>query len=1041
MNAAARSCVGGCQCRAAAKGPASAIAALRMARSLALPPAALFAGGGFFQEQAVKAPRLKMARWPLQLGAARMLSSGALFRANPNPNSTLVSPLRKPRRSGFAVVNKLGPVPGSNWLNGQGSSLWQLQLGLIAANSARPCHCQSKLGPASISKALLSTSAGGGGRGFGGWGRGGGTGGGGGDGFGVPSAGESTNGTFGTEVSAPLTEDVIILDVGGMSCGGCASSVKRILESQPQVTGATVNLATETALVRVKSESVESNGWEKIKRQLAEALAKHLTTCGFKSTVRGEQDGKDGGRVAPAALRKREERLARLKDSGRRLAVAWALAAVCLVGHTHHFLGTLGPSWLHMLHSTGFHAALSLAALVGPGRKLLVDGWKSFWRGSPNMNTLVGLGAVSSFAVSTAAALLPKLGWQAFFEEPVMLLAFVLLGRAVEERAKLQASSDMTALLNFLPSKARLVMGIDSDGHPNTVNVPCDSLSVGDAVVVLPGDRIPVDGVVKSGKSTVDESSLTGEPLPVLKQSGDEVTAGTVNYNGTMTVEARRAGGDTVMSDIVRMVEDAQTREAPVQRLADTVAGRFCYGVMALSGATFAFWTTLGPTLFPAVVPAGGPILLGLQLACNVLVIACPCALGLATPTAVLVGTSLGARRGLLIRGGDILEKVSSIDTIVFDKTGTLTIGRPVVKSVICSSNVDDQKWTERDLLTVAAGVERTASHPVARALVQAAKNAGCRQALVQESTFEQEPGSGAKAMVEGKLVTVGTLEWLQRAGVKGDAPEVTEAAMQGQTVVYVGVDDKLVGAVTMIDELRDDAKASIAALHRMGMKTSMLSGDKQEAAEAVAAKVGIDRQQVYAGVKPSGKADFVRQLQSENRQVAMVGDGVNDAAALAQSHVGIAMAGGVGAASEVASIVLMGDKLSQVVDAIELSRVTLKKIKQNLWWAFMYNIVGLPLAAGVLLPSANIMLTPSIAGALMGISSLGVMTNSLLLQLEFSRPSSSIHKSLSSSRTGSSDPSNQRANSNEQESEQQSQDTDIELGIGSQEQRGKFSH
>jgi len=840
-----------------------------------------------------------------------------------------------------------------------------------------------------------------------------------------------------------------------MSCGGCASSVKRILESQPQVTGATVNLATETALVRITSESVVTSGWEKMKRQLGEALAKHLTSCGFKSTLR-EQEGKDGGKLPPAAVRKREERLARLKDSGRRLAVAWTLAAVCLVGHSHHFLGHFGPSWLHMLHSTGFHAALSVAALAGPGRKLLVDGWKSFWRGSPNMNTLVGLGAVSSFAVSTAAALLPKLGWQAFFEEPVMLLAFVLLGRAVEERAKLRASSDMTALLNFLPAKARLVMGQDKDGHPTTVEVPCDSLSVGDSVVVLPGDRIPVDGVVKAGKSTVDESSLTGEPLPVVKQSGDEVSAGTVNYNGTMTLEARRAGGDTVMSDIVRMVEDAQTREAPVQRLADKVAGRFCYGVMALSGATFAFWTTLGPMLYPAVVPAAGSLLLGLQLACNVLVIACPCALGLATPTAVLVGTSLGARRGLLIRGGDILENVSSIDTIVFDKTGTLTVGRPVVTNVIMSNNssmeisqgVDGNqdeifsmappKWTERELLTLAAGVEQRTSHPIARALVQAATLSGCRQAEVQDSTFEQEPGSGAKAIVDGKQVAVGTLDWVRSFGAKGHTPDITDAALQGQTVVYIGVDGELVGAVTMMDELRADAKACIDALHRMGMQIAMLSGDKQEAAEAVAARIGIDRNQVHAGVKPYGKAEFIKKLQRESRHVAMVGDGVNDAAALAEAEVGIAMAGGVGAASEVASVVLMGDKLSQVVDALELSRVTLRKIKQNLWWAFMYNIVGLPLAAGALLPSANIMLTPSIAGALMGVSSLGVMANSLMLQLEFSRPPSSMQESLSSSRKFSTEHFERQKAIQNAKGEAQTED-DIEKGLGPQE--GKFAH
>uniref|UniRef100_A0A7I4BBQ6 P-type ATPase A domain-containing protein n=1 Tax=Physcomitrium patens TaxID=3218 RepID=A0A7I4BBQ6_PHYPA len=989
-------CAGTCQCRAAAKGPASAIAALRLARSVAL-PSMLFSEILFGKR--VVPVHLKIARWPLQLGAARIVSNGALFRASSG------IPEQNRQQPGLAVSGKLPLRQGSKWLNGQGPNLWQLQLGLLAARSNRPCRCQSKLGNGNISKAL-STSTGGGGS----------------DGFFAPAAGDASNVAFGTEVLAPHAEDVFVLDVG------------------PQVTGVAVNLATETAQVKVTSESVGKNGWEKIKRRLAESLANHLTSCGYKSCPREEQAEKGRGVALPAALRKREERLAKLKDSGRRLAVAWTLAAFCLVGHSHHFIGQLDPSWLHMLHSTGFHAALSLVALIGPGRKLLVDGWKSLWRGSPNMNTLVGLGAVSSFAVSTAATLLPKLGWQAFFEEPVMLLAFVLLGRAVEERAKLQSSSDMTVLLNVLPSEARLLIGQDNDGHPTTMNVPCDSLSIGDAVVVLPGDRIPVDGVVKSGKSTVDESSLTGEPLPVLKQFRDEVTAGTVNHNGTITVQAKRAGGDTVMNDIIRMVEDAQTREAPVQRLADKVAGRFCYGVMALSGATFVFWTMFGPVLFPAVVPTGGPLLLGFQLACNVLVIACPCALGLATPTAVLVGTSLGARRGLLIRGGDVLEKVSSIDTIVFDKTGTLTVGRPVVKNVICNSST----WSEKELLAFAAGVERATSHPIAKALVQAATSYGCRQAVAEESTFEQEPGSGAKAIIEGKLVSVGTLEWLQRSGVERVPPEFTGAATQGQTVVYVGVDDKVVGAITMIDEVRDDAKATIETLHWMGIKTSILSGDKLEAAKAVAAKVGIDWNKVYAGVKPSEKEDFIRQLQSEKRFVAMVGDGVNDAAALAQAQVGIAMAGGVGAASEVASIVLMGDKLSQVVDAIELSRLTLKKIKQNLWWAFIYNIVGLPLAAGALLPSANIMLTPSIAGALMGISSLGVMANSLLLQLEFSRPSSNMKNSLSSSRR-SADPSQHVAsipngNSTQQEFER-SQDEDVELGLDSLERSAKYFH
>ncbi|KAG6545619.1 hypothetical protein Mapa_012973 [Marchantia paleacea] len=913
------------------------------------------------------------------------------------------------------ITNKLSSPLGDGWLWRTSSALriapgsrsvGQLGHFIDAVKNSALCHqCHAKLptGALACLSSTVNTFGGGGGRGYAGKGGGGG-GGGGGDGFGAAaSKGAAAVGGEQSDdvpVGGEVGDDVIILDVGGMSCGGCSASVKRILESQPQVTLANVNLATETAFVQVVRGSQPSPEWKTAKQEIGESLAKHLSSCGFKSTVRDLNA--DSGK--PSFVRKREERIARLKDSGRRLAVAWTLAAICLVGHASHFVMNVLPPWAHFFHSTGFHMGLSFVALVGPGRKLLVDGWESFRRRSPNMNTLVGLGAVSSFAVSTAAVLLPKLGWQAFFEEPVMLLAFVLLGRAVEERAKLQASSDMTAILNFLPTKARLIVNNGGDASP-TMEVPAESLSIGDAVMVLPGDRIPVDGVVRGGKSTVDESSLTGEPLPVLKEIGDEVTAGTVNYNGTLRVEARRPGGETVLGDIVRMVEDAQTRQAPVQRLADEVAGKFCYGVMALSGATFAFWSTLGQQMFPAVVPAGSAVLLGLQLACNVLVIACPCALGLATPTAVLVGTSLGARKGLLIRGGDILEKISTLDSIVFDKTGTLTIGRPVVTKVVPTTSKDDSNldglstinWSENELLALAAGVERSTTHPIAKALVQAAAAAGCRYAEVKDGTFEQEPGSGATAIVEGKRVTVGTTEWLQRHGAFGSAPEDLEATLEGQSVIYIGVDNQLAGSVTMMDEIREEAVATVTALRRMGIQTSMLSGDKQLAAEAVAAKIGIPKDQVFAGVKPKGKAEYIMQLQREDKKVAMVGDGVNDAAALAQSDVGIAMVGGVGAASEVASVVLMGDKLSQVVDAMELSRATFRKIKQNLWWAFMYNIIGIPVAAGVLLPITNTMLTPSLAGALMGISSIGVMANSLALHLE-SNKFSTTEKKLSKS-------------------------------------------
>ncbi|KAL6329145.1 hypothetical protein AAG906_011598 [Vitis piasezkii] len=745
-----------------------------------------------------------------------------------------------------------------------------------------------------------------------------------------------------------FSPDVIILDVGGMTCGGCAASVKRILESQPQVSSASVNLTTETAIVWPVSEAKVIPNWQ---QQLGEELAKHLTNCGFKSNPRDSV--RDN--FFKVFERKMDEKRNNLKKSGRELAVSWALCAVCLFGHLSHFLGTKA-SWIHAFHSTGFHLSLSLFTLLGPGRGLILDGLKSFLKGAPNMNTLVGLGAVSSFSVSSLAALIPELGWKAFFEEPIMLIAFVLLGRNLEQRAKIKATSDMTGLLSILPAKARLLINGDSEEFSSTVEVPCNNLSVGDQIVVLPGDRVPADGIVRAGRSTVDESSFTGEPLPVTKLPG--------------------------------------------------VAGHFTYGVMALSAATFMFWTLFGARILPAAFHQGSSVSLALQLSCSVLVVACPCALGLATPTAILVGTSLGATKGLLLRGGNILEKFSEMNTIVFDKTGTLTIGRPVVTKVVtpgCEKDTDSRKssksiWSEVEVLKLAAGVESNTIHPVGKAIVEAARAVNCQNVKVVDGTFVEEPGSGAVATVENKKVSVGTFDWVQRHGVQENPfQEVDE--LKNQSVVYVGVDGTLAGLIYFEDQIRDDAQHVVESLSRQGISVYMLSGDKRNAAEHVASSVGIPKDKVLSGVKPNGKSKFIRELQKAQNTVAMVGDGINDAAALASSDIGIAMGGGVGAASEVSSIVLMGNRLSQLLDAFELSRLTMKTVKQNLWWAFAYNIVGIPIAAGMLLPITGTMLTPSIAGALMGLSSVGVMTNSLLLRSKFSAKQKQIYEASPNSK------------------------------------------
>ncbi|OEL31672.1 Copper-transporting ATPase PAA1, chloroplastic [Dichanthelium oligosanthes] len=795
---------------------------------------------------------------------------------------------------------------------------------------------------------------GGGGGGAGNGDGGGGGGGGGGDGWKRPRA---SQGAGVAEEAAGRGADVIVLDVGGMSCGGCAASVKRILESEPQVRSATVNLATEMAVVWAVPEDRDAQDW---KEQLGEKLASQLTTCGYKSNLR------DSSKVSSQAVfeRKMHEKLEQLKQSGRELAVSWALCTVCLLGHISHLFGVHVPL-MHFIHSTGFHLSLSIFTFLGPGRRLILDGLKSLFKGSPNMNTLVGLGALSSFAVSSIAAFIPTLGWKTFFEEPVMLIAFVLLGKNLEQRAKLKATSDMTGLLNILPLKARLM--VDNDAEKSSlVEVTCDTLAVGDCVVVLPGDRIPADGVVKAGRSTVDESSLTGEPMPVTKIAGTEVSAGSINLNGKLIVEVRRPGGETVMSDIIHLVEEAQTRAAPVQRLADKVAGNFTYGVMALSAATYIFWSIFGSQLVPAAVQHGSAMSLALQLSCSVLVIACPCALGLATPTAVLVGTSLGATRGLLLRGGDALEKFSDVDAIVFDKTGTLTIENLPVNRIpqhVISNvfpcimwDLGDNQWTEAEILSFAAGVESNTNHPLGKAIMEAAGAANCISMKANDGSFMEEPGSGAVATIGEKKVSVGTLDWIRRHGVIHNP--FLEAEHFGQSVAFVAVDGALAGLICFEDKLREDSRQVINTLSKQGISVYMLSGDKESAAMNVASIVGIQADKVLAEVKPHEKKKFISELQKVHRLVAMVGDGINDTAALASADVGIAMGGGVGAASDVSSVVLMGNRLSQV---------------------------GLPIAAGALLPVTGTILTPSIAGALMGFSSVGVMANSLLLRVRLS--------------------------------------------------------
>ncbi|XP_071723728.1 copper-transporting ATPase PAA2, chloroplastic [Rutidosis leptorrhynchoides] len=814
------------------------------------------------------------------------------------------------------------------------------------------------------------------------------------------------------EASLRIEEDrdrdsSILLDVSGMMCGGCVARVKSVLSADDRVSSVVVNMLTETAAIRLKQEVNDDV-------VVGDCLAKRLSECGFEAKRRVS-----GAKIAEnvkkwrETVNKKEELLVKSRN---RVAFAWTLVALCCGSHASHILHSYGihiahgPFW-DLLHNSYVKGGLALGALLGPGRDLLFDGLKAFKNGSPNMNSLVGFGSMFAFIISAVSLLNPGLQWDAsFFDEPVMLLGFVLLGRSLEERARIRASSDMNELLSLVSTKSRLVIASsESESSADIVlcsdaicmEVPTDDIRVGDSVLVLPGETIPVDGKVVAGRSVVDESMLTGESLPVFKESGLSVSAGTINWDGPLRIEALSTGANSMISKIVHMVEDAQGHEAPIQRLADSIAGPFVYIVMSLSAATFAFWYYIGTHVFPDVLlndiagPDGDPLLLSLKLCVDVMVVSCPCALGLATPTAILVGTSLGARQGLLIRGGDVLERLASVDYVALDKTGTLTEGKPIV------SGVASFTCEEAEILRIAAAVEKTASHPIANAIIKKAELLN----LTIPSTQGQltEPGSGTLAEVDGLLVAVGSLDWVHKhflqktdqAILMNLKQHVMQRSSNGtsfmpssKTVVYVGREgDGIIGAIAISDSLRPDAESTVQRFQQKGIRTVLLSGDREEAVAAVAKTVGIGEEFINASLTPQKKSEFISKLQSAGHRVAMVGDGINDAPSLALANVGIALQTEAreNAASNAASVILLGNKLSQVIDALELAQATMAKVYQNLSWAVAYNVIAIPIAAGVLLPQYELAMTPSLSGGLMALSSILVVSNSLLLQLHAS--------------------------------------------------------
>lgn len=771
-------------------------------------------------------------------------------------------------------------------------------------------------------------------------------------------------------VSDPADTKTVALDVGGMKCAGCVKAVERQLEQNSGVVSACVNLITEVAVVEYQAQSVAP-----------ETLAEKLTKTGFPTQLR-ESDRS----IYQIAQENREKRQQQQQQWVRQLITATVLLVFSSIGHLHH----LGLPSIPVLSNIWIHFGLATLALLIPGRSLLIDGWRSLAQGMPNMNTLVGLGTVSAYLASCFALFLPSLGWECFFDEPVMLLGFILLGRTLEGKARNRASAALEKLVTLQPPIARL---IGKQDNAETIEIPVEQVKPGEWLRILPGEKIPVDGKIVAGEATVDESMLTGESVAVVKTTSDPVRAGTIARSGVTTIEVTGIGRDTTLAKIISLVEDAQTRKAPVQQLADTIAGYFAYGVMAIASLTFLFWYFIGTKVWDSVLltasdsmsmPMGeavttSPLLLSLKLAIAVLVIACPCALGLATPTAILVGTSIGAESGILIKGGDVLERVHQLDTVVFDKTGTLTVGKPQVCQ--CIPLADS---TPQEILQIAASVESGSNHPLARAITTAARSQNLD--LLKAGDFKTALGRGMSATVAGEQVYLGNQEWLESQGIAIDEHQnlTGDLARSGKTVVFLAVSGILQGLIAIEDSLRDDALLTIQQLQTLGLNTVLLTGDRPEVAREIAKQLNITS--VFSEVKPDEKAQMIQSLQQQGQTVAMIGDGINDAPALAQADVGISLQGGTDVAIATADIILMQDRLDDVIRAIDLSRATVDKIQQNLVWALAYNVFAIPIAAGVLLPRFGLLLSPVWAAVAMASSSLIVVTNSLLLNSQVAK-------------------------------------------------------
>ncbi len=705
---------------------------------------------------------------------------------------------------------------------------------------------------------------------------------------------------------------------------------------------------------------------------VAREKAKAIYTCPMHPEI--EQDHPGDCPICGMALEPKniapgnEEENTELRDMTRRLWIAAALSLPVFILAMGHLVPS-SPDWIEGDLSRWAQFILSTPVVLWAGWPFFKRGWQSIRNRSLNMFTLIALGVGAAWFFSAAVMLLPGIfppSFQAdgkvgvYFEAAAVITVLVLLGQVLEGRARSRTGSAIRALLNLAPNTARLLR----DGEE--IDVPLDQIEKNDRLRVRPGEKVPVDGRVLEGRTSIDESMITGEPMPVTKSTDDRVTGGTVNQTGSLVIEAERVGSDTVLAKIVEMVAQAQRSRAPIQGLADKVAGWFVPAVIGIAVITFLIWWFVGPE--PRFAHA-------IVNAVAVLIIACPCALGLATPMSVMVGVGRGAQAGVLIKKAEAIELMEKVRTLVVDKTGTLTEGRPRLTTVLPADSI-----SEEELLTMAAAVEQNSEHPLAAAIVAGAKERGMKPLAVAD--FQSTTGGGVTGRVNGRRVLVGKPDFLRGQGIGDFAKLETKAVelqREGQTVIFVAIDQQAAGIVAVSDPIKQSTPAAIEHLHQLGIKVIMLTGDNEQTARAVAQKLGID--EIEAGVEPQHKHERVRELREKNQVVAMAGDGINDAPALAAADVGIAMGTGTDVAMESAGITLLRGDLRGIEKAIRLSRAMMRNIRQNLFFAFVYNALGIPIAAGILYPWFGILLSPIIAGAAMSFSSVSVIANALRLR------------------------------------------------------------